>query len=899
METEVRALNRKIHAIVGAMIFLISFIAYYITVAPTTSFWDCGEFIACSHILGVMHPPGAPLYLLIGRVLTEIPLFGDIGLRVNMFSVFISAATVLLTYLVIAQLIRRWRGEARTMEDRLILFFSSAFGALAFAFTDSQWFNSVEAEVYGFSMFFTVIVVWLMLFWEERSEQTGNLTIIILIFYIFGLAIGVHLLNVLTFPVILLIAYFHHNVTVRRLLLLVTVQGVVPMALYMIFFQFNPEQMTYAGILEHQAKAGAFLKYFGAIWIGLTLLYMYRKDKYVFKVWWIIPVLMVISYSAYLVIYLRAQLDPPINENDPSTLQGMSDYLARKQYGTEDMLLTFLYRKANFWSYQIQMMYTRYFGWQFIGKGTTLDAKDRIIEIISFRGLYGIPFFIGLWGMIHHFFRDWKRALAVLILFLITGYAIIIYLNQPDPQPRERDYSYVGSFFAFALWIGIGMAGIFEWISDAFKKKVLLKQIAYGVAAVVLLIAVPVNLFAVNFHSHNRTGNYVAYDYSLNMLESCEQNAIIFTNGDNDTFPLWFLQEVYGIRKDIRVVNLSLLNTPWYIKQLQAFEPKVPLNLSEQAIESLQPIPWKKQNRFLLVPPDVVASLKETLDPEQAALVKDRITFTLKPTISGGGNSGLRVQDLMVLRILQEAAWKKPVYFAVTVSTDNMIGLQKYFRMDGLAFKILPYEAIENDTKILRTNIVDKFQYRNLNNPKVHFNRNILKLLQNYRSAFIQLSGQYLQSGDREKALQVLDEMQIRMPESVIPYSDQMAALSVADLYRRLGQDPELDNRVNHILPGRSMSREDRLRLAQYYYQLFDDNLRAEEILSELIAKNPNDLEVYSEMFRLYRETKQYNKATLLLETWLSDINPNDKDAKLQLEEMRQLAAEQEASAIK
>lgn len=898
METEVRALNRKIHAIVGAVVFILSFLAYFKTVAPTTSFWDCGEFIACSHILGVMHPPGAPLYLLIGRVLTMVPLFADIGLRVNMFSVFISAATVFLTYLVIAHLIRRWRGEAKTLEDRFILFFSSAAGALAFAFTDSQWFNAVEAEVYAFSMFFTVIVVWLMLHWEERSEQAGNLSLIILIFYIFGLAIGVHLLNVLAFPVILLIAYFHHNETVRRLLLLLTIQGLVPIALYVIFFQFNPEQMTYAGILEHQAKAGSFLKWFGLIWIGLTLIYMYRKDKKVFKVWWIVPLLVLISYSAYLVIYLRAQLDPPINENDPSTLQGMSDYLARKQYGTEDMLLTFVHRKADFWNYQIQMMYTRYFGWQFIGKGTTLDAQDRVIEILSFRGLYGLPFFVGLWGMIHHFFRDWKRALAVMILFLITGYAIIIYLNQPDPQPRERDYSYVGSFFAFALWIGIGMAGIFEWISDAIRKKELLRRIAIGIAAVLLLIAVPVNLFAYNFHSHNRTGNYVAYDYSLNMLESCEPNSIIFTNGDNDTFPLWFLQEVYNVRKDIRVVNLSLLNTAWYIKQLQDFEPKVPIHLSNQAIESLQPIPWKAQKRFLPVPKDVADSLKAILDPGQAAMVKDRITFNLKPTIKGGGSSGLRVQDLMVLRILQEAKWKRPVYFAVTVSSDNMLGLQKYFRMDGLAFKVLPYEVIDNDADILRTNIVDKFQYRNLDNPDVYFNYNILKLLQNYRSAFIQLAGQYLRYNQKADALQILKEMEIRIPESVIPYSDQMAALSVADMYRRVGEDPNLAQRIKHVLPGRALSRDSRLLLAQYYYQLFDDYERAEEILTDLIAASPNDLEIYSEMFRLYRESKQYSKAVLLLENWLTDINPNDTDARAQLEEMRQLAAEQDASAI-
>jgi hypothetical protein len=394
-----RSQNRLVQAIGGGLVFLISFFAYFKTVAPTTSFWDCGEFIASAKMLGVIHPPGAPLYLLFGRLAIMLPIFKDIGLRVNMFSVLVSAATVFLTYLIIAQLIRRWRGESKNREDWLIIYGSAVFGALAFAFTDSQWFNAVEAEVYALSIFFTALVIWLALVWEERSERSGSMLIIFFIFYMFGLATGVHLLNILTFPFVMLIAFFHHNRTVRNLLALLFIQVVVPVGLYVLIYNYNPRpvntgiqqyQMSaklllvlfigiwtaltvtyfvkhdrtvfaavcilsaiglvilfplvyYSGIfhkpmmqgdfLAWQAKAWNFMKIFGAIWIVVTLTIMAFIDQKAFLAWWIIPLLGIIGYSTYLVIYIRAGMNPPINENNPSTLQGMMDYLARKQYG--------------------------------------------------------------------------------------------------------------------------------------------------------------------------------------------------------------------------------------------------------------------------------------------------------------------------------------------------------------------------------------------------------------------------------------------------------------------------------------------------------------------------------------------------------------------------------------
>lgn len=883
MDFAVQKLNQRIQWVVGIVVFLASFLVYMRTVAPTTSYWDCGEFIACSYILGVMHPPGSPLYLLIGRVLTMMPFVKDIGLRVNMFSVFISAATVWLTFLIIVQFIKRWRGEAKTLEDRFILFFSAAFGALAFAFTDSQWFNAVEAEVYAFSTFFTAAVIYLALLWGERSEKAGSLLLIFFIFYLIGLATGVHLLNILAFPFVLLIAFFHHNQTVRRLLMLIFVQGVVPIALYVLFFSYDPAKMNYQQIMDHQSAAGSFMKWFGLIWIIATLIYFFIKDRKVFNAWWVMPVLVVLGYSTYLIIYIRANQAPPINENDPSTLQGMMDYLARKQYGTEDLMLTFWHRKADFMRYQIHTMYTRYFAWQFIGKGVMMDARDRIIDIISFRGLYGLPFLVGLWGAVHHFFKDWKRAIAILLLFILTGYAILIYLNQPDPQPRERDYSYVGSFFAFALWIGIGMAGIFEQISEALKnRKSLFKWIAYGVAGLVLFVAVPVNLFAFNFEDHDRSGNYVAYDYSYNILQSCEENAILFTNGDNDTFPLWFLQEVVGVRTDVRVVNLSLLNTHWYIKQLRDFEPQIPLTLGKRAysdkrIEQLTPIPWKKQKVKIPVPDSIVREVKENPGVDVIKWgVSNNITWELKPTYVVGSYKMLRVQDLMILRILQTVQWKRPVYFAVTVSEDNKMGMNDYLRMDGLTFKVLPYKVKSVDPELLKDNLYNKYQYRGLTDKTVHFNVATKKLLQNYRSAFLQLSVYYLQNGENDKAQEVLEKMGEVMPDDVIPYNDERSALYYTDIMKQVGIEVDLDEQLNKIIKGRYLGTQEQIWLSSYYTQVFGEYDRAEALLLSVLEKSPSNVQALSALGQTYKKSGNYQQAIQIFER-LQMQYPGDK----------------------
>lgn len=892
MDLESKRLNKRWLWFTGAVVFVISFLTYLRTVAPTLSFWDCGEFIACSYQLGVMHPPGAPLYLLIGKILTMLPIAGDIGLRVNLFSVLVSAATVLLTFLIIEQLIRRWRGEAASLDDRLILYVSAAFGALAFAFTDSFWFNAVEAEVYAFSMFFTALVVWLAFYWGEHSQRESSMLLIFFIFYLFGLAIGVHLLNILAFPAVLLIAYFHDNIQVRRLLMLITVQAVVPLLLYIIFFQFNPASMTYETLQAHQGKAASFLKWFGMIWLVVTLAYMYRKDRYVFKCWFVIPSLVLLTYSIYYVIYLRAGLAPPINENDPSNFARLQDYLARKQYGEEDMFLTLFHRKADFWNYQIHTMFTRYFGWQFIGKGAILDNRDRIVEIISFRGLYGLPFIVGLWGAVHHFYKDWKRAVIVFVLFIITGYAIIVYLNQKDPQPRERDYSYVGSFFAFSLWIGIGMTSILESISAALKNRQLIRRICFGAVILLLLAAVPLNLFSFNFDSHDRQGNYVAWDYSYNMLQSCEQDAIVFTNGDNDTFPLWYLQEVYGIRKDIRIVCLSLLNTPWYIKQLRDQEPKIDIQLSDARIDQITPQRWTPSPFELPVSKQVLLReekrLQEKFGDSFHIEMPDTMRFTIPATYPVDNPSILMVKDLMVLRILITNQWQRPLYFATTVSRESLLGMENYFRLDGLANKVMPYPVPDVERDILEKNLIDTFKYRNLGDPEVYYGNGTLRLFINLRMSFLELSRSYLKAGNREKAADVIEQMERLIPEETIIYPSQHMALRIAEQAQAAGLPSRHRERIAYITPGRQVTTEEKRFFAHYYYtDRFSDWELAEQTYRELLDLNGRDRTTASAMVYMFEKSGQVEKGVQFLQEWMT-LNPGDQYMQSKLNEFQQ-----------
>ncbi|MBC8479615.1 MAG: DUF2723 domain-containing protein [FCB group bacterium] len=905
MNNKYLTLNR----IMAAAAFVLSFIVYLITMAPTTSFWDCGEFISTSFIMGVPHPPGSPLFLLLGNFFLQIPTFSDVGARVNLISPIFSALSVTLVYLIIVQLIEEWRGKISSNSDAMIAYGSAFLGALTFAMTDSHWFNAVETEVYAMSTFFTAIVVWLILKWSQNEGHSGNVRYILIIAYIFGLAIGIHLLNLLALPFIGMIIYYKKfDFKLPSFLGLIAVTGVVFVIIY---------QGIIKGLPNLAAKFGIAVPIFVVLAVIAAMVMAILKEKHLLATILTSFVLILIGYSTYTVIFVRATQHPIINENNPDTFDGAVMYLNREQYGDWNILdrkatlkrpeCTYWNRYTTskqyptdsdalgyLWNYQVKEMYLRYFAWQFIGRGDftwPVETKDgRLIKYLEgvniFR--YGLPlaFLLGIAGMLHHFFKDWRRALAVLALFIITGLLIVIYLNQYDPQPRERDYSYVGSFMAFSIWIGIGIAGLMERVKQFLKKSQNAKIISFALL-VFLFIVMPVRMLATDYHEHDRSGNFVAWDYAYNMLNSCEPNGILFTNGDNDTFPLWYLQEVEGVRKDIRVVNLSLLNTPWYVYQLRDYNPKIPLSLSDQDINTLTPIPWETR--------EVTMSGRTETDP--------KVGWQLKPTYAG---QYLRVQDLMIYRILSDVKWKIPVYFAVTVSPDNQIGLNKYMQMEGLVYKVYPEHVPEINydrmlqfitqtkdlTKVVKTaddweshmaSGDGMFRYRNLDNPDVFFNSNIQRLTQNYRSGFLRLALENVYSnepGKGERTYRILKEMDRYFPPELLPFNNPDLELQIARLYSEAGYKDEILPRLDELIE-ENLSLETKYFLGQLLLQDLNEPERAVLVFQSLYEDSDGSqfFEIMLGLVQAHTSADNPEAAIQVLENWILK-HPEDEDAR-------------------
>ncbi|MFQ6609663.1 MAG: protein O-mannosyl-transferase family [Fidelibacterota bacterium] len=906
MDSQYKIYNR----ILAGIVFIISLIIYLLTMAPTTSFWDCGEFIATSVIMGVPHPPGSPLFLLLGNVFSQLPFFSDIGARVNLISPIVSALAVLLLYLIIVQLVEEWRGPIKDQTDAITSFGGAFLGALTFAFTDSHWFNAVEAEVYAMSTFFTAIIVWLILKWSQNTGKPGNVRYILLIAYCVGLAIGIHLLNLLAFPFIALIIYYKkYKITPLSFVGVIVVTGLAFAIVYLGVIKGIPNLLNKTGLLFT-------IVILFSVFIA-TVYFIWSKKAFLATLFASLA-LILIGYSTYTTIFIRATQNPAINENAPDSIDGAISYLNREQYGDWDIFSrkATLQRAENvywkrytnnpsdpkpeevrsfIWNYQVKEMYLRYFAWQFIGRGDMdWPVKNLRGKIIRFkdginptRYLIPLPFILGLLGMGHHFKKDWKRALGVLALFITTGLLIILYLNQYDPQPRERDYSYVGSFFAFSIWIGIGITGLMEVIQKYLKNTKSSRSISFA-ALIAIFILMPVNMLAKDYKEHNRNGNYVAWDYAYNMLNSCKPDGIIFTNGDNDTFPLWYLQEVMDIRKDIRVVNLSLLNTPWYIKQLRDDPPQIPIKMSDQSIQNITPILWEKK----------------TVELMGLSGSGEKLSWELKPTYAG---RYLRVQDLMIYRILVDLNWERPVYFAVTVSPKNQIGLDQYLKMEGLVYRVTSTSEGEINydrmlQNITQTSNLDKlittsdeylahlasgdgvYRYRNLDNPDVYFNSNIQRLIQNYRSSFLRLALNDVYDEDtsrQENALRVLKDMDTYFPPDVLPYNNPDLEFQIAQLYNRSGDEQEFRSRLSDIEKEKNLSLDTEYYIGKVYLDELADYPSAIRVFKKLYDQ-PQYSEIPEIMNGLalaYARNGEDENAISILENWLI-MHPEDEDAR-------------------
>ncbi len=812
--------HKTLNRYVALGVFVVSLLTYIQTMPPTVVFWDVPEHCAASYAVQVQHPPGSPLLVLVMRVVSMIPFAHDIAVRMIFANVVISCLNVMLLYLIIVRLFLLWQKEPQSITDKVFFYGPAVVGALALTFSTTFWFNSLELETRNISLFFTVLIIWLSLVWNERAEIPGSDRYLLMIAYLVGLASGVHIHGMLGFFIAIMMVYFHYyKKTLKQffistdwikfglggsLIFLIAYPGVIQML----------PSMLDGNVLGTQSDFWEYLA-FGIVVAAVYLVYYYAKKMK--RIPYLVALsftLIVLGFSTYTTVYIRANAHPPINENNPSNMARLVQYLCREQYGETPLFKRRFSQEpdkiANFkkyssdldymWKYQIEHMYLRYIGWNFIGKDG--DNQD---NGILFSQLYGIPLLIGLFGLYYHWKKDQKAALIVTAFFLLTGLVLAIYFNMQEPQPRERDYFFVYSFYAFCIWIGMGAMGLIEYLRTQIKSQ--RPEVAGYVALALAAVFVPGNMLRTNYHMMSRHGHYLAWDHSYNLLQSVEKDAILITNGDNDTFPLWYLQDVEGVRRDVRVICLSLLNTDWYILQLKNQEPygakKVPISIPDNQIEGIQPIPYQPKLMELPVPP--VA--RERWDQEHGdstgpGAAVDTVKFYMPNTLQFGNVKGLRVQDVLVYDIVRTANWQRPIYFAITVQDDSKIGLQNYLETTGLAMKVVPHrsqnpwlninegvmhEELSTDVKDPSKEPAYGFRWRGLQDPTVHLDENQRGLLRNYRQAFYGFAVYCIDvKNDPKEAAQMLDRLEQVVPHKLHPLDVDLES-RIASIYEMAG----------------------------------------------------------------------------------------------------------------
>lgn len=937
---------KLINNVTGWVTFVIASITYLLTVEPTASLWDCGEFITTSVGLQVGHPPGAPFFMILSRLFAIFsPSPEKQAFMVNCMSALASGATILFLFWSITHLARKIviKDNECSISQVIAIMGASLVGALAYTFSDTFWFSAVEGEVYALSSLFTAVVFWAILKWENVAFEPYANRWLVLIAYLIGLSIGVHLLNLLAIPAIVFVYYFKKYNPTRNGIIKTGILSLV--LLGFINFILIPGIIKVAGWFELMFVNGMGLPFNTGVIIYVLLIigglaygirYTLIKGKPVWNTVLTCLMVILIGYSSYSMVVIRSISNPPIDENSPDNVFSLLSYIQRDQYGQSPLIYGQYYNaplinvkdgepiyyqntttekydqignkpvyeydqrfcgvfprmhsnsrpyfeqqyqawggKTNgptytvedktlqkpsfgnnlkfFFNYQIGHMYWRYFMWNFSGRqndiqgygdirngnwltginfldemrlGNQSELPDTMKAEKAHNVYYMLPFLLGLLGMFYQY-RKGKTGKqdfwAVMLLFFLTGLAIVIYLNQTPMEPRERDYAYAGSFYAFAIWIGLGVLAIWEFLSKKMNAK-----IAAIVVSAVCLFAVPANMAAQNWDDHTRAGRYATTAHARNYLNSCAPNAILFTYGDNDTFPLWYVQEVEGVRRDIRIVNLSLLAGDWYIDQMKrkAYEtPGVPISFTkdqyhagvrDQVIiqeqfktanlkDALAFIASENPNtklrgynepmdylpsRNVFIPVDSAKAVASGMvKPEDAAGIVKTVDISLK------GNY-LNKSQLMVLDIIATNNWERPVYFGIGMGTDSYMGFEKYFQLEGAAYRLVPISSPEADyydygridTDILYDNMMNKFVWGNIKDPKVnidYFHDNTIAVMK-YRNTFLRLAEALNQEGRSEQAIAALDKSLEELPLSQVPIDNNL--INYIPLYYALGE---------------------------------------------------------------------------------------------------------------
>ncbi|MEC5145379.1 DUF2723 domain-containing protein [Chitinophaga sp. 212800010-3] len=964
---------KRTNNLVGWVICIIACFVYIKTMEATGSLWDCGEFISSAYKVQIPHPPGAPLFVLLGRLFSMFLKPSQAALGVNTMTALASGFTILFLFWTITHFARRLMvkpGEEISREKMIAIMGAGIVGALAYTFSDSFWFSAVEGEVYGMSSFFTAIVFWAILKWEHEADEPYSDRWIVLIGYLLGLSIGVHLLNLLTIPAMVMVYYFRrYKVTgwgtfwafmmgcaITGIVQKYFIQDTVKASGYMDVFFVNSLGMGFfTGFLFYFALIVAIL-FIGyrkpkfSIYAPLiviatiiivpafndpgtgTIFFKFVLAAFFVAIPWILKAIgvkfnqskavhfsrltimfllfMLLGYSTYITTMVRSTANPSVdmyNVDNPISLVG---YLGREQYGDfpliygqvftarpteykeganiyargakkyevsgkkmdpvyapDDMMLfprvwdgsndqghADFYRSwlglqqgekpgfgdniKFFLQYQVNFMYIRYFMWNFVGKQNDTQGYGNVrdgnwISGISFidnffygdqslmpdslkdnkghNTMFFLPAILGLLGFFFQYNHHRKDTLVVSLLFFFTGFAIILYLNQAGNQPRERDYAYVGSFYAYAVWIGLGVLSVYN-----FLKKKTKSALSPALATGICLLAVPVLMGFQEWDDHDRSTKYVARDVAKDYLESCQKNAILFTVGDNDTYPLWYAQEVEGIRPDIRVINLSLLGVDWYIDQARRAvneSPAIPMTWSADK--------YKGETRNYIrffdpgnIPADKYFNLKEIMNfmgsddanskittqdggnenflptrqlfipVDKAEVVKYGVVNTkdtariLASVPFKVSKNFLLKNDLAVYDIIAANNWKRPIYF--TSPTD--LGLNDYLQTDGLAYHLVPLEKqttqdplgmdINANVNAMYDNLMHKFEFGGAQTKGTYFDEPNRKMVMYLRQAFTKLSIAMVQEGKaKDSALNVLKYMDKNILETNFPYA--------------------------------------------------------------------------------------------------------------------------------
>ncbi len=1010
----------KLNNLIGWAVFAIAAITYLMTVEPTASFWDCGEYIATAVGLQVGHPPGAPFFQLTGNVFSQFA-FGDVtqkAFMVNLVSAMSSAFTILFLFWTITALGRKFAASYGELNEARIIsiFASGAVGALAYTFSDSFWFSAEEGEVYAMSSLFTAIAFWAILKWENEADHSPKASRwLIFIAYMVGLAIGVHILVFLTIPAIVMIYFFKKDPEINRRkfiiynIIAVAVLGIVFAAIIpLILNMFGKLEILFVNTLGMPFNSGTIftllLLISGAVY---GLIYTRKKVLPLWNTLLLSVLFILLGYSTFITLAIRSNANTPIDENNPEDALSLLAYYNREQYGdwpvmygqyfnapldrsepykdgkpvyekseeegkyiisddqeksvpnyanshkgffprmwssdpnhiknymqiagikNKDRRPTFGQNLRFFFDYQIGQMWWRYFMWNFAGRqnddqnhyeltqGNWLSGIDFIDEMrlgpqskLPFHDkntparneYYFLPFILGIIGLYFHFSKASKDAWAVLLFFLLTGIAVVIYTNHKPFEPRERDYAFVGSFYAYAIWIGLGVQAIFELLKNKMRNK----GTAIALGALCLLL-VPGIMAKENWDDHDRSNRYTARDVAKAYLDSCEPNAILFTNGDNDTFPLWYVQEVEGYRTDVRVVNLSLLNTDWYIDQMKraAYEaPPVPLSFThDQYKQGTRDVVfyqqrqgvgrWKVEDFIRWIKSDdpktklqstagkdlqyyPTKQLRINIDKEAVLannVVAPKDTGRIMDYIDWNLNSNnLSKRDLMVVDLIANNDWTRPIYFSVTVgnSSKSYFWLDEYFQLEGLAYRFVPVRygkkqgAVdfgEVNSDIMYDNLMNKFEYGNMEAEGVYLDETNRRLSYNLRNCFGRLAGQLAEEGKNEKAIAALDFCMEKMPEEKFEFN--YFIFSVIEGYYKAGAPEKaralvdlfadrLDEEVTYLVQftgdKRTQTDQERRTVASYYQMLA-------QLVQQFEQGNVQDMQALQEeeMFQRYR----------------------------------------------